>query len=332
MGPWRARGTDFSYAQDVQAAYASYAVGLGKKLTAALGSRVERTALRADFRASGTALAPRSYSSLLPNGSVNYAFSDTSGLRLAYSRRITRPYIDYLNPFVDRSNPQNITYGNPELAPELTDAYEISYNTLVHSATVVFSGSVRHTGNAIEALRLPTPVAGITAQTFANVAATTFYQLTGYGTAKPTPQWELSGGPDVQYVLRRTPELDRVRRGFITGIRVDSSYKFPRRITAQASVSGALPPPTLQGQGAATLYYAVGVKKALLGEQADVTLNLTNPFTNSFPNRSSTTTAFVDEQTTYRTYPRAVRVSFNYRFGQEAPERQRKKANNDDLK
>ncbi len=332
FGPLAGRGTDFSYAQDVQAAYASYSFGVGKKLAATLGSRVERTVLRADFRASGTALAPRRYRSLLPNGSFTYAFGDTSGLRLAYSRRITRPYIDYLNPFVDRSNPQNITYGNPGLAPELTDAYEISYNTVVHAAPVVLTGAVRHTGNAIEALRLPTPVAGVTAQTFANVAATTFYQLTVYGSAKPTPQWEVSGGPNAQYVLRRTPELDRVRRGFMAGMSVDSSYKFPRRITAQASVSGATPAATLQGRGGATLDYAVGVKKAVLGEQADVTVNLTNPFTNSFPSRSSTATAFVDEQTAYRTYPRAFRVSFNYRFGQEAPERQRKKANNDDLK
>ena len=331
--PLAGRGTDFSYDQQVQAAYASYSTALGKKMTTTLGTRLERTALAADFRASGTVLAPRSYYSWLPNGSVHYTFRpDTSGLRLAYSRRITRPYIDYLNPFVDRSNPQNITYGNPALAPELTDAYEVSYNTLVHAAPVVVSASVRYTGNAIEALRLPTSTAGVTAQTFANVAATTFYQLTLYGTAKPTPQWELSGGPNVQYVLRRTPELDRIRRGFMTGFSVDSSYKFRRRITAQASVSASSPAPTLQGQGGANLYYALGVKKALLGEHADVTLNMTNPFTNSFPNRSSVVTAFVDERTEYRTYQQGFRLSFNYRFGQEAPEREHKKANNDDLK
>jgi hypothetical protein len=113
---------------------------------------------------------------------------------------------------------------------------------------------------------------------------------------------------------------------------VDTSYHFARKLTAQASLSGSLPAPTLQGQSSANLYYAVGVKKAVLGDQADVTLNLTNPFNDSFPNRSSTTTAFVDERTEYRTYPRAFRLSFNYRFGQEGPERERKKANNDDLK
>jgi hypothetical protein len=129
-----------------------------------------------------------------------------------------------------------------------------------------------------------------------------------------------------------SPEMARIRRGFTAGMSVDSSYRFPRKLTAQASVSGALPAPTFQGRGAANLYYTVGVKKGVLGNQADVTLNLANPFTGSFPNQSSIATAFVDEQTEYRTYPRAFRLSFNYRFGQDAPERERKKANDDDLK
>ena len=327
------RGTDFSYAQDVQAAYASYATTLGKKLTTTLGSRVERTGFSADFRASGTSLAPRSYVSVLPNASLNYTFRrDTSGLRLAYSRRITRPYIDYLNPFVDRSNPQNITYGNPELAPELTDAYEVSYHTLVHAAPIILSATARHTGNAIEAVRLPTATPGVTAQTYANVASTTYYQLTLYGTAKFTKQWEVSGGPNAQYVVFLSPDRELLRRGFSAGMNVDTSYHFARKLTAQASLAGALPTPILQGQGGASLYYAMGVKKTLLGEKADVTLNVANPFNNSFPNRSSITTAFIDERTEYRSYQRAFRLSLNYRFGQEPPEREHRKANNDDLK
>jgi outer membrane receptor for ferrienterochelin and colicin len=327
------RGTDFSYHQDVQAAYASYATAPGKKLTTTLGSRVERTSFSADFRASGTRLASRSYVSVLPNASLNYTFRpDTSGLRLAYSRRITRPYIDYLNPFVDRSNPQNLTYGNPDLAPELTDAYELSYNTLIQAAPVILSATVRHTGNAIEAVRLPTATPGVTAQTYANVASITYYQLTLYGTAKFTKQWEVSGGPNAQYVVILSTDRALLRRGFSAGMSVDTSYHFRRKLTAQASLSGALPTPSLQGQGGASLSYSVGVKKTLLGEKADVTLNVTNPFNDSFPNRSSITTAFIDERTEYRSYQRAVRLSLNYRFGQEAPEREHRKANNDDLK
>lgn len=332
LAPLPGRGTDFSYRQRVQAAYASYATTLGKKLTATLGARLERTAYEADFGSGGGRLLPRSYYSPLPNASLRYAFSDTSGLRLAYSRRITRPSIDFLNPFVDRSNPQNITYGNPTLTAELTDAYEASYTTSSRASTVVLTGAVRHTSRAIEAVRLPTSTPGVTTQTFANVAATTYYQLALYGTAKFTPRWEVSGGPNAQYVVFLSPDRELLRRGFTAGMNADTSYHFARKLTAQASLAAALPAPTLQGQGSASLYYTLGVKKTVLGDQADVVLNLANPFTDSFPNRSTTTTAFLDERTEYRTYQRSFRLSFNYRFGQEGGERARKKASNDDLK
>ena len=325
------RGTDFSYAQNVQAAYATYSFGLGKKLSASLGGRVERTALVADFRANNTGF-DRSYVSPLPNGNARYAFSDATSLRLAYSRRITRPFIDYLNPFVDRTDPTNISYGNPSLSPELTDSYELSYNTTVKTASFNLSGSVRHTGNAIEQVRLPTDDPRVTAQTFANVAANTFYQLNLYGSLKPTPQWDLSGGPDVQYIVRRSPALNAERAGFTAGLNLNTSYKFPKKLTGQAFFYGSLPTPEIQGRGAANLYYSLGAKKTVLQDRADLTLNITSPFNASFPYRSTTTTTFFDERNEFRGYQRAFRLGFTYRFGQQQQGRQRKQVNNDDQK
>ena len=101
------RATNFDYDQNVQAAYATYTAKAGKKLTLSAGTRLERTALAAQFRITDTRFA-RDYFSWLPNGNAQYAFSDNNSLRLAYSRRITRPYIDYLNPFVDRSEERRV--------------------------------------------------------------------------------------------------------------------------------------------------------------------------------------------------------------------------------
>lgn len=329
--PLAGRGTDFGYTQQVQAAYATYTAKPTKQLVGSVGGRVERTALAADFRAAATSFS-RQYTSFLPSGSLRYAFNDTTGLRVAYSRRITRPYLDYLNPFVDRSNPQNINFGNPTLTSEATDSYEVSYNTGGRTVTMILSGSIRHTGNAIEVVRLPTGTPGVTAQTFANIAANTFYQLTGYATAHPRPKWELSGGPNVQYIVRLSPELAAVRRGFAAGLSVDTSFSLPHKLTAQASFNGALPTPTLQGRSAANLYYAVGLKKQVLRDQAEIVLNAVNPFTNSIPYRSETVAATFGEQTEYRAYQRAFRLSLNYHFGQDHTERSRKQIINDDRK
>jgi hypothetical protein len=223
-------------------------------------------------------------------------------------------------------------YGNPDLAPELTDSYELSYNTSRNSTSLNVSASVRHTNNAIEQIRLPTADPSVTVQTYANVATNTFYQLNFYGSTNPLPKWELSGGPDIQYIVRRSAALNTERRGFTAVLSFNTSYAFEKGWTVQSYGSGSLPTPQLQGRGPASLDYSFGVKKSLWKEQADLTLNLANPFNGYWPYRTTTTTAQFDEFNEYRSYERAFRLSFSYRLGQITAEREHRKISNDDQK
>ena len=346
------RRTDFGYGQDVQAAYTTYSFGVGKKLTGSLGSRLERTGIEADFRATGTDFT-RDYWNLLPNGSAAYAFSEKTSLRLAYSRRITRPFIDFLNPFVDRSNPANYTFGNPDVSPELTHSTELGWSTTRETSSLNLSLSVRHTGNAIEQIRLAStdPAIGdgrygenirqallevaspaVTAQTYGNVAANTFYQFNIYGSLKPTEGWTISGGPDVQYIRRRSSALGLTRAGWTANLNLNTSYKLPKGWTVQGFVYSGLRTPDLQGFGAANLYYQLGGKKMLMKEKADLTLNFAAPFNRFWPYTSTLNTPFFDETFTYRAFQQGFRLSFNYRFGQQSQGRQRKGVSNDDQK
>ncbi|HEX8326306.1 MAG TPA: TonB-dependent receptor [Hymenobacter sp.] len=325
------RSTDFSYDQNVQAAYATYTAVFKKKLTVSLGSRLERTALSADFQTSDQPFE-RDYLSLLPNGNAQYTLSENNSVRLAYSRRITRPFIDYLNPFIDRSDPRNIVFGNPELDPELTDSYELSFNTNGKAGSLNISGSVRRTDNAIESIRLPTSEVGVTQQTFRNVASNAYYQLNFYGSAKPVTGWEISGGPDVQYIVRRSPALGIERRGFTAGLNFNSSYKLPKKFTLSTFLYSSLPSPDLQGRGPANLYYQMGVKKTFLKNKADLVLNFGSPFNNYWTYRNITNTPDFRETSESRAFQRSFRLSFAYRFGQEQQGKQRKSISNDDVK
>lgn len=245
---------------------------------------------------------------------------------------------------MDRSDAKNISFGNPGLAPELTDSYELSYNTTVKTTTINASLSVRHTGNAIEQVRFstvnpsaPLPAGvpadpSVTAQTFANVAANTFYQFNVYLSAKPVPKWDLSASPDVQYIVRRSPALNTERQGFTAGVNVNTSYKLNKGFTVQGFAYASLPTPEIQGRGPANLYYQLGAKKTLFKEKADLVLNFGSPFNRYWPYRSVTTTAYFDEHTEYRSFQRSFRLSFSYRFGQAQQGRQRKAVQNDDVK
>jgi outer membrane receptor protein involved in Fe transport len=325
------RSTDFSYNQNVQAAYAIYSFGVGKKLSASLGSRLERTGIDADFRTTNSQFAP-SYLTVLPNGFAQYKLSEASSVRAAYSRRITRPAIDYLNPFRDASTPGFVAFGNPFLSPELTDSYELSYNTTVKITTLNAALSVRQTGNAIESVNLPSDVQGVVATTYANVAANTFYQFNVFASLKPSPKWDLSVGPDVQYIVRRSPSLQADQRGFTASFNFNTSYRLPKEYTVQAFGYGSLRSIDIQGYGPANLYYSVGGKKTFWDKKADVSLNITCPFNERWAYRSTISTPAFDQTSVFYNYQRAFRLSFGYRFGQEQQGKQRKSINNDDTK
>ena len=332
FAPVARRATDFSYRQNVQAGYATYTNKLSQKLSLSVGGRLERTALAASFRNTNSEIPARNYLSLLPNGNAQYAFSDNNSLRLAYSRRITRPYIDYLNPFVDRSDPKNLVYGNPALDPELTDSYELAYNTNGKAGSLNIAASMRRTGNAIESIRLGPDEAGITRQTYANVAANSFYQLNFYGSAKPAKGWDISGGPDIQYIVRRSPALGIERRGFTASLNVNTSYKLPKNFTVQGFLVGSMPSPDLQGRGSANLYYQLGAKKTFLQGKADAVLNFAAPFNDYWLYRNATDTpAFAETNLNY-SYQRCFRFALSYRFGQAQQTKQRKSISNDDVK
>lgn len=68
------------------------------------------------------------YASWIPSGLLAYTLKDKSTLKFSYSRRIQRPSMFYLNPYVNYNDPTNISYGNPELKPELTESFEMSYS------------------------------------------------------------------------------------------------------------------------------------------------------------------------------------------------------------
>jgi len=68
-----------------------------------------------------------SYFSLFPTVHLRYNLTESQGLQTSYSRRVNRPRGRQLNPFINYSDPTNISFGNPRLKPEYIDAIEIGH-------------------------------------------------------------------------------------------------------------------------------------------------------------------------------------------------------------
>lgn len=113
----------FEGRQTVHALYGTYERPLSEKLSAQAGLRLEQADIEIED-VTGGATASQDYFRAYPTAHLQYQLTDSQTLRASYSRRIQRPQLGQLNPFVVYADPLNLRSGNPDLEPQETDAFE----------------------------------------------------------------------------------------------------------------------------------------------------------------------------------------------------------------
>lgn len=114
----------FEFTQGVIGVYGTAAVE-GKKFGVKAGLRMEHTDLRTEL-INTSELNDRQYTNLFPTLHTSYKFNEKLSMQAGYSKRIYRPRLWSLNPFINIRNNFSIRTGNPNLLPEFTDSYEIT--------------------------------------------------------------------------------------------------------------------------------------------------------------------------------------------------------------
>ncbi len=121
----------YKFLDNVFAAYTTYSFKL-KKTSFQLGLRAESS----DYTGTLQTLAGVDSSSfnikyaisLFPSAFITHKLTDKEDLQINYSRRVNRPNFFQLLPSYDFTDPQNPSVGNPNLRPEFTHSFELSYN------------------------------------------------------------------------------------------------------------------------------------------------------------------------------------------------------------
>lgn len=114
----------FDFSQDVHALYGTAQFNSGK-WEFQPGLRLEQVGLDL-FQRTDNARYEQDYFRVYPTLHVGRALSERTKLRASYSRRIQRPGPFELNPYIFYADARNIQRGNPNLKPEVTDAFETS--------------------------------------------------------------------------------------------------------------------------------------------------------------------------------------------------------------
>lgn len=124
----------FKLSEYINAVYGSFS-GSVKDFSYKFGVRIEQTNTKGELL-SGTQEFKQNYFDVFPSASLSQKIGSGHQLQLSYSRRITRPNIWRMNPFYRKWSPRFAMVGNPELKPEYSDSYELSFMFFNKIATV----------------------------------------------------------------------------------------------------------------------------------------------------------------------------------------------------
>ncbi|MBO7230006.1 MAG: TonB-dependent receptor [Bacteroidaceae bacterium] len=145
---------DFSYKQQTHALYGTYS-GRISRFSFQLGLRgeywnVQTRSLEWGEKKSGSPYNSKDFFKLFPSAFVSYEISDGHEIQANYTRRLRRPWGGQLNSFQNISDSTNISYGNPLLTPEYSNAYEVNYIKNWNNHTLSVSAYYRTTDDVIE--------------------------------------------------------------------------------------------------------------------------------------------------------------------------------------
>ena len=144
----------FNFNEQVQAVYFQYhnkSKGKDDGWNYATGLRAEQVSNNGETNSQSTRFSNNDLK-LFPTAHLAYNFNLKETIKLSYGKRINRPGLGQLNPFVDITDILSPHSGNPNLKPEIIDAYELSYNNGTPKLNFTTSLFFRHSINSIRSI------------------------------------------------------------------------------------------------------------------------------------------------------------------------------------
>jgi len=327
----------FDYNQNIWGTYGSYTLTTKNKWSIKAGARYEHTDITASFlkkEGQNTVIPP--YGVLVPSFNMSKTFKSGTW-RFSYNRRIQRPGIENLNPNVNATNPLNISVGNPNLAPEYTNNYEISYSKFIKQTYISTALFVRNTTGSINRIR---QVKGDTVKTTsANIGNEDAYGMNINLNVNLSNKLMIGGGGDLSYMVLANnvpdPLLNAKNEGLQSNFRIFGNYNMGNGWGAQIFSFYRVNQIQLQGSQGGFGMYSLSFKKDFKNKKGSIGFGAENFLTpQGFVMRNETKTAAIYQLSENTMRNMNFKINLSYRIGKMSfgPTKKKKSVNNDDTK
>lgn len=299
------RSNNFVFSEWINAAYIIYSTSFWDKLKIQGGLRGEIANTTSDLKSSGE-VHKRNYYNLFPSAHIRYDITKEHSLQLSYSRRVSRPSIWQLNPFVNVSDRQNYRCGNPDLLPEFVNALELGYFMAIKksslSATVYYRQRTNIISRYTEILQdtLDGEEHTYTLTTYQNLKNSQNFGIELVYGQQLWKFWRISLSGSFYRLIVNSDDMidDYLARDWTWRVRLNQTFNLPKDWQLQLNFRYRAPSITTGsmgwgsggvGQGKQSGNYSLdfAVKKSFLNKSLVVSLNCRN-LVNSYKNKIET--------------------------------------------
>ncbi|MBL0271263.1 MAG: TonB-dependent receptor [Chitinophagaceae bacterium] len=322
------RSNHFIYEENINAVYLNANRQIGKWSLQG-GLRLENTIAKGHQVTNDSGFT-RNFTNLFPSAFLSYDADKSNKFTISYSRRITRPNYQDLNPFIYFLDSLSYRKGNPFLLPQFSHNFELSHS---FKGKLITTLNYSNTNNVIS--QLVKPDGDLLYLTSDNVAR---FRNVGITITAPVPltKWWSSNvfinvfNNHYEGVYENKP-LDMSFTSFM----INMTQTFTIKPGFTAEVSGFYRARGIQQLNVDEPMYVLnfGAQKQVLKGKGTLRLNLRDPFWMQ-RYKGKTEYDIVDSRIANKWDNRQVTASFTYRFGktgqQNQPARRRNSAAQDE--
>lgn len=299
------RSNHFVFTEWINAAYFIYSTSFWDKLKLQAGLRGEIANTTSDLKSAGE-VHKRNYYNVFPTVHVRYDITKEHSLQVSYSRRVSRPSIWQLNPFMNVSDRQNYRCGNPDLQPEFVNSVELGYLMTIKKSSLSATLYYRHRNNIISRYTeiLQDTLEGeehtYTLTTYRNLKSSQNFGIELVYGQQLWKFWRISlSGSFYRMIINSEENIDDyLARDWTWRVRLNQTFNLPKDWQIQLNFRYRAPSITTGsmgwgsggvGQGKQSGNYGLdlGVKKSFLNKALVVSLNIRN-LVNSYRNKIET--------------------------------------------
>ncbi|MBR0166372.1 MAG: TonB-dependent receptor family protein, partial [Prevotella sp.] len=263
--------SDYEYKNSILAAYGEYA-GNWNKFGAKAGLRYEYTWQDVEYHLGNGEDFKTSYGNLVPTASLQYNLGMGSNLGLTYNMRISRPGISYLNPYVDKTNPMVLTYGNPDLDVEKSHNLSLVYNMFTSKLMVNLNLHHNFTDNAISQYSFYDSN-NLLNTTYGNVVKSHQTGLSAYVNYLLTKNTRLFVNGAVNYLDLKSDALNQSNSGWTANAMIGLQQTLPWDLKLSAFAITSTKNYTLQGWSGGFNLVTASLSKSLLKDKLNLSVS-----------------------------------------------------------